>query len=72
MLQHNFLPFEAKEIMYIPLTSFPLEDVCTWSYHKCGEYTVKTGLTLLRSTRVYKMGLLGRLQGLDYGRKYGG
>lgn len=42
-----FLPFEDQEVMFVPLSSIPLEDELVWSYEKLGEYSVKSGYNFI-------------------------
>lgn len=52
IVRSTFLPFEANEILDIPISSIPLDDVFVWHYGKSGLYTVKSGYSLLRSIKV--------------------
>lgn len=47
LVQECFLPFEAAEVLAIPLSSLPLSDEFFWSYEKTGVYSVKSGYNFI-------------------------
>lgn len=43
LVRQTFLPFEAEEILNIPLSSHMADDILSWAYKKESMYTVKFG-----------------------------
>jgi hypothetical protein len=46
LVKNTFLPFEAEQILQIPIINISRDDVFTWPKSKDGEYTVKSATKL--------------------------
>lgn len=51
VVRETFLPFEANEILDMPLHPIPLDNTFVWNHEKSGENSVKRDTVLLRYTR---------------------
>lgn len=56
VVRNTFLPFEAEEVLSIPLFSMALDDIYAWYYTTNGQYSVKSGYHFIN---FYKSSLNG-------------
>jgi hypothetical protein len=48
LVNNTFLPFEAEQILQIPIMNISRDDVFTWPRSRDGEYTVKSGYQAIK------------------------
>lgn len=72
LVREWLLPFEAKEVLSMPLSSIPFDDTYVWSYDKSGEYTVKSGYNFITFYKGAMEGECGPSEGSKLWKKVWG